>query len=288
MIKLDDHLKSLFGEKVYKISLTSGCTCPNRDGSKGYGGCIFCSEKGSGDFAEIGNIEEQFQNAKKRIAQKTNARKFIAYFQSFSNTYGDVNRLYDLYEYVIKKDEVVILSIGTRPDCINDDVLNMLERLTKIKQVWVELGLQSIKKSTAEFLNLQYNVDDFYNAFLKLKSIGVKVITHVIFGLPCETKEEQLKTIEYLSKLEPKLDGIKIHALQVLKNTKLAEIYQEKPFDLLSLEEYGEMVKRAFDILPSDIVSHRITGDPPRALLIEPKWTIDKKKNLNYLYKLLK
>ena len=284
MIKLSDYLKSEYGEKIYKLSLSSGCTCPNRDGSLAYGGCTFCSEGGSGDFAAaMAPISEQIEDAKSRIKSKTNAARFIAYFQSFTNTYGDIDRLRGLYEETIRREDISILSIGTRPDCLGDDVMDMLTYLNSIKPVWVELGLQTIHDETAERVNRGYKLDAFDDAYRRLKDAGLTVIVHIIFGLPGENREDMLDTVRYLAELNPKLDGIKIQMLHVLKGTALGEEYMRNPFHILSMEEYVELVAEAIAILPDDIVVHRMTGDGPGKLLIEPDWSRNKRKVMNFI-----
>lgn len=285
---LSEHLKSIYGEKVYRLSLSAGCTCPNRDGKVSFGGCSFCSEGGSGEFGAgqvDPDLDAQMKEAKERIRQKTDARKFIAYFQSFTNTYGDIDRLRNLYTRAINKEDVVALSLGTRPDCIDEKVCDMIRDLIKIKPVWIELGLQTVNEKTAENFNRGYKLETFEKAYKMLKEIGAEVIVHVIFNLPGETKEDMLRTIGYLSNLQPALDGIKIQMLQILKGTKMAEEYEKKPFHLMSLEEYTALAKEALEILPKETVIHRITGDGPKKLLIAPPWCADKKRVLNYMKK---
>ena len=282
MQKLSDVLKQQYGEKIYKLSLTSGCTCPNRDGTAGFGGCAFCSEGGSGEFASRSEeSEEQIEEAKERIRKKVSARRFIAYFQSFTNTYGDVARLTELYEKVIRRDDIVILSIGTRPDCLGEDVMEMLRHLNSIKPVWVELGLQTMHEETALRMNRGYSLSVFEEALRKLKCAGIQVVVHVIFGLPGETKEDMLQTIRYLAGLDPTPDGIKLQMLNVLKGTRLAREYKEHPFPLLSMEEYTDLVAQSIRTLPEKMVLHRMTGDGPGDLLIAPDWVRNKKKVLN-------
>ena len=284
---ISDVLKKEYGEKVYKLSLSSGCTCPNRDGKVGFGGCAFCSEGGSGEFASVKkNMEAQMEEAKDRISKKTNAGLFIAYFQSFSNTYGNVDTLREMYEKVIRRDDIVILSLGTRPDCLDDDVMDMLRRLNAIKPVWVELGLQTMHDETAARLNRGYPLKVFEEAVRKLKQAGIQVIVHVIFGLPGETKEDMLRTVRYLGSLQPGPDGIKLQMLNILKGTELARRYEKDPFPLLSLEEYAEMVAESMQILPEEMVIHRMTGDGPGNLLIAPEWVRNKKKVLNTIRRL--
>ncbi|WP_022761042.1 MULTISPECIES: TIGR01212 family radical SAM protein [unclassified Butyrivibrio] len=290
-IRLSDYLKNKYGEKVYRLSLTSGCTCPNRDGSIVLpdgthltGGCTFCSEGGSGEFAaDIASVDEQIEDAKRRIQNKTDARKFIAYFQSYTNTYGDVDRLKKLYLETIQREDIEILSIGTRPDCLEREVLQMLRELREIKPVWIELGLQTIHEETAEHFHRGYTIEVFEEAYKNLKEAGIEVIVHVIFGLPGETKEDMLETVGYLSDLEPSLDGIKLQNLQILKGTQMYEEYKENPFHILTLDEHAELIMESLKMLPGDTVIHRMTGDGPRRLLVEPLWSLDKKNVLNTL-----
>ena len=289
MRRLSDVLKEEYGEKVYKLSLSSGCTCPNRDGTLGYGGCTFCSEGGSGEFAaQTAPIDRQIEEACARIASKTDASRFIAYFQSFTNTYGDVETLEKLYERVIRRKDIVILSIGTRPDCLGEDVLEMLRRLNEIKPVWIELGLQTMHDETARRVNRGYPLVVFEDALNRLKSLGIQVIVHVIFGLPGETKEDMLQTIRYLATLSPGPDGIKLQMLNILRGTELGRQYEEKPFPLLSLEEYTDIAAESISILPEEMVIHRMTGDGPGNILIAPDWVRNKKKVLNTISRKLK
>ncbi len=286
---LSDVLKQQYGEKVYKLSLSSGCTCPNRDGRIGFGGCSFCSEGGSGEFTSgPGEIGRQIEEAKRRISQKVKASRFIAYFQSYTNTYGNAARLTELYESVIRREDIVILSIGTRPDCLGEDILDMLRHLNQIKPVWVELGLQTMHDETAEKLNRGYRLPVFEEAVRKLKSAGIEVIVHVIFGLPGETKEDMLETVRYLAALDPRPGGIKLQILNILKGTRLGQQYEKAPFELLSLEEYTELVARSIRILPDEMVIHRMSGDGPGFLLIAPDWVRNKKKVLNAINRKLR
>ena len=282
MRRLSEVLKEEYGEKIYKLSLSSGCTCPNRDGTVGTGGCIFCSEGGSGDFASrFAPIGEQIESAKKRICSKTDAKRFIAYFQSFTNTYGDIRRLTKLYEETIRREDVVILSLGTRPDCLGDEVMEMLIRLNEIKPVWVELGLQTVHDATAHRINRGYDLAVFADSCRRLKAAGLQVVVHVIFGLPGETKQDMLETVRYLAVQDPPADGIKLQMLHVLKGTALGKMYEQEPFPLLSLDEYADLVAESVRILPDDMVLHRMTGDGPKKLLLAPDWTRDKKRVLN-------
>lgn len=410
-IRLSDYLKKEYGEKVYRLSLSSGCICPNRDGSIYYdiksdeyhisnsyieesghsinmsdsnirktniedsntkesnvvdfdtfksniavsdigesndcivrltGGCTFCSEGGSGEFAagnrqtdnNFPDIDSQIEFAKKVIQKKTDAKKFIAYFQSFTNTYGNVRRLSELYHRAISRDEIVALSIGTRPDCIGDDILDMLKELNTIKPVWIELGLQTIHEDTAKRINRGYKLKTFEDTYFRLKKAGITVIVHVILGLPGESREDMLETVKYLSNLNPPLDGIKLQNLQILKGTKMYEelkvaiddpekVTQNDPakktqdyfkvkscidnnkmkrtdehdnltsdfessviindYHSMTMEEYTDLVAECIALLPKECVVHRMTGDGPRKLLVDPLWSLDKKRVLNML-----
>ena len=282
-------LKQQYGEKIYKISLSSGCTCPNRDGKIGTGGCLFCSEGGSGEYASAaGEIGARIEEAKKRILSKTDARRFIAYFQAFTNTYGDVDVLERLYESVIRREDIAVLSIGTRPDCLGEEVMDMLSRLNAIKPVWIELGLQTMHDRTAAAMNRGYPLPVFEEALRKLKRAGIEVIVHVIFGLPGETKEDMMQTIRYLAEIHPGPDGIKLQMLNILKGSRLGQQYVKEPFPLLSLEEYTDLVADSIRILPEKMVIHRMTGDGPGHLLIAPEWVRNKKKVLNTIHRKLR
>ena len=293
MITLSDYLKNTYGEKVYRLSLSSGCTCPNRDGKVGSGGCTFCSEGGSGEFAakaqiiEPTDIRKQIEEAKGIISKKTNARKFIAYFQSYTNPYGDVGRLKNLYLEAIRQDDIVALSLGTRPDCLGPEVMEMLKELQKIKPVWIELGLQTIHEETARKINRGYELSVFEDAYRRLKEAGITVIVHVILGLPGESREDMLDTVRYLASLEPALDGIKLQNLQILKGTEMYRQFIEDPsaFHIMTMEEYTDLVAECIALLPKGTVVHRMQGDGPRWLLVEPMWSLDKKRVLNMLTK---
>ncbi|RRJ16028.1 TIGR01212 family radical SAM protein [Lachnoanaerobaculum orale] len=293
MKRLSDYCKEKFGTKVYRLALSSGATYPNRDGKVGVGGCSFCSEKGSGEFAiDVMDLDLQIERAKALISKKfpnsINAadRKYIAYFQSFSNTYGDTKRLIGLFERAINKDEVVALSVATRPDCFSEEMLNSLERLNKIKPVWIELGLQTINENTARAFNRGYTLDVFEKTYTELKKRNFEVIVHMILGLPGESEEDMYATVKYLSKKN--IDGIKIHGLHILKGTRLASEYEKHPFKIMSLEEYTRVLINCLKLLPKDTVVHRMTGDGDKRVLIEPQWSADKKRVLNYINKKIK
>lgn len=283
-------LKQQYGSKVLKLSLSSGCTCPNRDGSLGRGGCSFCSEGGSGDFASsFAPVRKQIEAAKRRVDRKfpaalpPNERRYVAYFQSFTNTYGPVERLEPLYREVLSLPEIVTLSIGTRPDCLPYEMVCMLTRLNRVKPVWVELGLQTIHEKTAAAFGRGYSLDVFENAYQRLTAQGLTVIVHVILGLPGEDRQDMLETVRYLAGLRPVLPGIKLHLLHILKGTRLEKQYRQEPFPLMTMEEYTDLVVSCLQLLPKETVIHRMTGDPPRKLLVAPKWSTDKKRVLNML-----
>ena len=289
MYKLvNDYYKEKFGTKVYKLSLDGGFTCPNRDGTFGVGGCIFCSASGGGEFAQSGcaTVEEQLILAKKRVEAKNKSGKYIAYFQSFTNTYAPVEYLEDLYTKAITPACIVGLSIGTRPDCLGDEVLKLLEKINKIKPVSVELGLQTVHEETAEYIRRGYKTQVYYDAVKRLKKIGVDVVTHVILGLPGETEEMMRETTRQAVKAGT--DGVKFHLLYVCENTDLAVDYRQGKFKCLTIEEYARVLKNCLSLLPENIVVHRITGDGAKKNLIAPLWSADKKKVLNFLNKFLK
>ena len=292
---LSDYCKEKFGTKVYRLSLSTGCSCPNRDGRAGRGGCSFCSEGGSGEFAtKVKPVEVQIEEAKERVKSKfpkdikEEDKKYIAYFQSFTNTYGDVDRLGGIFKTAVLRDEIAAISIGTRPDCLEDDMIDLLDELNKIKPVWIELGLQTIHEDSAKAFNRGYSLPVFNKAYMELKKRNIEVIVHVILGLPGETDKDMYETVRYLANLSPKLDGIKLHLLHILKNTRLEREYREKPFKILSLDEYTEILINCLRILPESVVIHRMTGDGDKRLLVEPLWSADKKKVLNTINKAIR
>ena len=281
---LNRYLRETFGEKVYKLALDGGMTCPNRDGTIGTGGCIFCSAGGSGDFAEgrCGSVAEQLERAKARVWGKTGAAKFIAYFQSYTNTYAPVEYLERLFSEAMAEEAIVALSIGTRPDCLPEEVVGLLSRLNQIKPVWVELGLQTIHEETARSIRRGYELSVYEDALGRLKAAGIQVIVHVILGLPGETREQMLATIDYLAG-EHRPDGVKLQLLHVLEGTDLAQDYRAGKFRTMEMEEYFELLCACLRRLPEDMVIHRLTGDGPKKTLIAPLWTGDKKRVLNAL-----
>ena len=280
---LNEYLNSQFGEKVYKLALDSGCTCPNRDGTLDTRGCIFC-HNGSSHFAEMGiDINEQIENAKNRVKNKIKTEKFIAYFQSFTNTYGDIEKLEKIFTTAINRDDIVAISIGTRPDYLLQDILDMLENLNKIKPVWVELGLQTSNEKSAEYIRRCYKNDVYEKAVKELISRNINVITHIIIGLPNETKEDVLNTVDFSVKCGT--DGVKLQLLHILKDTDLYEDYKKGLVKPLSLNEYMDILFECIERIPKNIVIHRITGDAPKKYLVEPLWSGDKKKVLNTINK---
>ena len=284
MITTGEFCKKEYGEKLYKLSLSSGCTCPNRDGHIGYGGCIFCSEGGSGDFAEsYAPLSEQIENAKKRVSSKYKGDKYIAYFQSFTNTYGPLERLKDLYDEAAARDDIAVISIATRPDCLPDDIINYLGELNKVKPLWVELGLQTVKEESIEYIRRGYETIVYDEAVKKLNDLGIHTITHVILGLPGETKEDMLSTVKHTVEMGSK--GIKLQLLHVLEGTDLADDYRKGLFKTLEMEEYIEILADCLKILPKDMVVHRMTGDGPKKILIAPLWSGDKKRVMNAINK---
>lgn len=284
---LNNYLKERFGEKVYKIALNGGFTCPNRDGTIDTRGCIFCSKGGSGDFAESPDltITEQIENGKKRLEKKIKNGKYIAYFQAFTNTYAPVERLRTTYEEAINHPDIVALSIGTRPDCLGDNVLALLDELNEIKPIFVELGLQTINEDTAKYIRRGYTLEVYDKAVADLHKIGINVVTHIILGLPNESKEDMLNSVKYACKVT---DGIKLQLLHILKGTDLAKDYEQGKFKALTLEQYTEIIKECVQIIPENVVIHRLTGDGAKKDLIAPLWSADKKTVLNTINRALK
>lgn len=284
---LNEYLKRTFGEKVYKLSLDGGMTCPNRDGTVGERGCIFCSGGGSGEFAARRgcSVSDQLVQAKQRICKKTDCKKFIAYFQPFTNTYADVRYLRRNFTEAIAPDDIAALSVATRPDCLGDDVLDLLSELNCKKPVWVELGLQTIHSSTAEYIRRGYDLPVYDDAVKRLKGIGVQVITHIILGLPGESRDMMLSSVRYAGE---KSDGVKLQLLHVLCGTDLFTDYQNGVFETLSMEEYIDLICESLKILPPGVVVHRLTGDGDKRILEAPLWSADKKRVINALNKALR
>ena len=284
---LNQHYRERFGCKVYKLSLDGGFTCPNRDGSLGYGGCIFCSGLGSGDFAEGGTdpIEIQLERAKTRVSAKIQNGKYIAYFQAFTATYAPVSRLRQLYYDAIRDADIVGLAIGTRPDCLPDDVIELLAEINVRKPVSVELGLQTVHEASIRYIRRGYANSVYFDAVKRLKAAGIEVVTHIIIGLPGENAEMAAETTRQA--VSAGTDGVKFHLLHVLRGTDLAKDYASGRFSCLTLEEYGAVLKLCIAQLPPQTVVHRITGDGAKKDLIAPMWSGDKKRVLNYLAKIL-
>lgn len=287
-LSFNKYLKDKFGQKVYKISLDGGFTCPNRDGKTGTRGCIFCSKGGSGDFAESRemSITEQIENGKKRVEKKIKSGKYIAYFQAFTNTYAPVEILRQKYEEAINHPDIVALSIATRPDCLGDDVLRLLDEMNKIKPVFVELGLQTIHQKSAKYIRRGYDLSVYDKAVRDLKKIGVYVVVHVILGLPNESENDMLETVKYVC--ESGANGIKLQLLHVIDGTDLAKDYEKGLFKTLEFDEYVNLIVKCVKIIPKDIVIHRLTGDGAKKDLIAPLWSADKKRVLNAINKALR
>ena len=286
---LDYELKKQFGHKVYKLSLNGGMTCPNRDGTLGRGGCIFCSAGGSGDFAApvMDSVHEQIEAAKLQVQRKMSGPgSYIAYFQSYTNTYAPLSHLRTVFTDAVLHPDTAALSIATRPDCLGPDVVDLLRELNQIKPVWVELGLQTIHESTARFIRRGYTLPVYESALRRLKEAGITVIVHVILGLPGETREMMLETVRYLAK--GVADGIKLQLLHILEGTDLARIYRDTPFPVLAMEEYLDLVIDCVELLPPDMTIHRITGDGPKKLLLSPLWSRNKRLVLNSLHRRFK
>lgn len=288
MITVNEYCKKQFGEKLYKISLNGGMSCPNRDGKLDVRGCIFCSAGGSGDFAPDRSIpmDEQIEDAKRRVSSKYKGTHYIAYFQAYTNTYASVEKLRALFMPVIKREDIAVLSIATRPDCLPDEVLDLLRELNDIKPVWVELGLQTIHEKTADYIRRGYSLPVYDKAIRDLEAIGIHTITHLILGLPGETKEDMLQSVRYVSDCGSQ--GIKLQLLHVLKGTDLASDYEKGLFRTLLFDEYIDLLTDCVRLLPKDMIVHRLTGDGPKNLLIAPMWSADKKRVMNAIHQRLK
>lgn len=287
-LSFNKYLKDKFGQKVYKISLDGGFTCPNRDGKTGTRGCIFCSKGGSGDFAESRemSITEQIESGKKKVEKKIKSGKYIAYFQAFTNTYAPVEILRQKYEEAINHPDIVALSIATRPDCLGDDVLRLLDEMNKIKPVFVELGLQTIHQKSAKYIRRGYDLSVYDKAVRDLKEIVVNIVVHVILGLPNESENDMLETVKYVC--ESGANGIKLQLLHVIDGTDLAKDYEKGLFKTLEFDEYVNLIVKCVKIIPKDIVIHRLTGDGAKKDLIAPLWSADKKRVLNAINKALR
>ena len=274
-------MKKRFGCKIYKLSLSGGMTCPNRDGTLDTRGCIFCSPEGSGEFAAkpCTSIKDQIQQAKQLVNKKARDAKYIAYFQDYTKTNAPTERLRELFTAAIEPDDIVALSIGTRPDCLPADVIDLLEELNQQKPVFIELGLQTIHENTAQYIRRGYKLEVFEDAVKRLKAHGIEVIVHIILGLPGETEDMIFETVRYLSGM--KIDGIKLQLLHVLEGTDLADEYRRNVFDVYNIDTYIYILEECVKILPPETVIHRLTGDGPKSKLIAPLWSADKKNVLN-------
>ena len=292
---LNQYLQEHFGEKIYKIALDGGFTCPNRDGTLGNRGCIFCSSGGSGEFSRArlsndvslspdisANIRSQLEAGKQLISKKYTGHRFIAYFQAFTNTYASADYLEKLYMPVITHPETAVLSIATRPDCLSTEIIDLLKRLNQIKPVWIELGLQTIHEDTSRFIRRGYTLDVFIDALHRLQEAGIETIVHTILGLPGESKDDILETHRFLA--QQPIQGIKLQLLHVLRGTDLDTLYRVRPFHILTLEEYSDLIIRCIEVLPPEMVIHRITGDGPKQLLTAPLWSGHKKQVLNTIH----
>lgn len=281
---LNNYLRNKFGKKVYKISIDGGFTCPNRDGKISTGGCIFCSAKGSGDFATSKSlsITQQIEQGKERVRSKTKDNSFIAYFQAFTNTYAPIVVLESKFTEAINHKDIVALSVATRPDCVDEEVLSLLEKLNKIKPVWVELGLQTIKESSVDYIRRGYENSVYVDTATKLRNIGIEVITHIILGLPNENKLDMLRSVDFACKYS---NGIKLQLLHILKGTDLLKDYENSKFNALTMEEYIDILCDAVSIIPKNVVIHRLTGDGDKKILVAPLWSGNKKVVLNTINK---
>ena len=288
MMTLNDYCRTEFGEKLYKLCLSSGCTCPNRDGTLDTRGCVFCSTGGSGDFAgdAAQSVSSQIEAEKRRVAGKFRGSRYIAYFQSFTNTYGPVSRLEPLFREAALREDVAVLDVATRPDCLGPGVPEMLARLRQIKPVWVELGLQTIHPRSAAYIRRGYDLPVFGEAVEKLRALGIHTVVHLILGLPGETEAEMLESVRYVA--QSGVGGVKLQLLQVLEGTDLAADWRAGKVPVMSMEEYCALVAKCVSLLPEDMVVHRFTGDGPKRLLLAPDWCGDKKRVMNALRAALK
>ena len=277
---LNYFLRNKFGEKVFKISLDAGFTCPNRDGSISKGGCIFCSPRGSGDFTiALDDIGRQFDEAKKMMQKKWKSGKYIAYFQAYTNTYAPAKVLRERYYSVMDKENLVGMAIATRPDCLPPDVIELLKEINKKTYLWVELGLQTINEHTTKLINSGYTLSSYIDSVKNLKEAGIDVVTHCILGLPGENKDDMLKTVDFIANTGTQ--GIKLHLLHLMKDTPMVELYEKGNLTILEKDQYVDLIVDAVERLPSEMVIHRLTGDGPRKTLIGPKWSLNKWEVLN-------
>lgn len=285
---LNYYYRNLFKEKVFKVALDGGFTCPNRDGTVGFGGCIFCSSRGSGDFAgnRCNNLKQQFQEVSQKMHKKWPKAKYIGYFQAFSSTYAPAEELKEMYETILAEDQVVGLAIATRPDCLSNEILDVLEDINKKTFLWIELGLQTTHEETQKLINRGHSYQTFLDSVHKLRERNINVVVHIILNLPTENKEDMMKTAKTVAKLP--IQGIKIHMLHLLKDTPMVKLYEKGLLSFMSRDEYIELLVDILEILPPEIVIHRLTGDGPPNLLIEPLWTLKKWEVLNAIDDVLK
>jgi len=285
---LNYFLREKFGEKVFKISLDAGFSCPNRDGTISHGGCIFCSERGSGDFAgeRCFSITKQFHDIKDMMNKKWKQGKYIAYFQAYTNTYAPIEVLRKKYNEAIEQEGVVAIAIATRPDCLGDEVLDLLEEINNKVYLWVELGLQTSKDSTAKLINRGYNLEVFEKTIEKLHKRNIAVVVHTIFGLPEESEEDMINTVKYISKLP--IQGVKFHLLHLMEDTPMVNLYKKGRLKFMTREQYINLICKAITLLPQNMVIHRLTGDAPRDILIGPMWSLNKWEILNAIDNCLK
>ena len=285
---LSTYFMKVYGEKLVKLSLDGGFTCPNRDGTLSYEGCIFCSDKGSGEFSgailhgiknETASIREQVASQKNLLSQKWASNAYIAYFQNFTNTYSTYEDLKEKYKLAISEEGVVGLAIATRPDCLSEEVLDLLEEMNKKTFLWVELGLQTIHEKTAKFIRRGYSLDCYDEAIEQLKKRNIKVVTHLIFGLPGESREEILSSVKHVANTGTW--GVKFHLLYIQRDTDIYEYYKKSPFEILARDEYISLITDSIEYLTTDMVIHRLTGDGKRSLLVEPLWSLDKLRVLS-------
>lgn len=283
----NDYIRDTFGEKLYKISLNAGTTCPNRDGRVGVGGCIFCSASGSGDFSEAADldIDSQIEHAKRRISGKCKCDRYIAYFQSFTNTYGDPEVLRGKFLAAAVREDIAAVSIASRPDCFGTDIIEVIKEVNEIKPVWIELGLQTSNETTARLINRGYPLAVYDKAMDDLRKLGVHIIVHMIIGLPGETPDDMINTVRYI--VSSGAGGIKLQLLHVLKGTILERMYNDGEFAALTFDEYADILCACLKELPPGMVVHRFTGDGPKKLLVAPMWSADKKMVLNRLNKII-
>ena len=281
------YIRDTFGEKLYKISLNAGTTCPNRDGKAGTGGCIFCSASGSGDFSEdaVMSIDEQIELAKKRISGKCKCDRYIAYFQSYTNTYGDVDALREKFLAAARRDDIAAVSIASRPDCFSPEVIDMIKDIIAVKPVWIELGLQTANDRTAQLINRCYDISVYDETMNRLRELGVHIIVHMIIGLPGETKEDMIDTVRYI--VRSGANGIKLQLLHVLRGTVLEKMYEGGVFRALTFDEYADILCDCLKELPPDMVVHRFTGDGPKNILVAPLWSADKMRVINDLNRII-